>query len=556
MLMEAYKELEDVVGPENISHDPAILDGYAFQPVENRSPPWAFRPEFVVLPANTEEVQKIVKLCNKYKIKFKALSAAGWGAWSAPGSEGVGMVDLRRMNRILEIDERNMYAVIEPNVNWAQLQAEIMKKGMNCNIIGAGSHASPLVSCTSAWGMGWNSLYHGYNGRNVLGVEWVLPTGEILRLGSLGTGAGWFCGDGPGPSLRGLMRGFVGALGGLGIFTKCAIKLYNWPGPREPHREWKLDGILRDLKGEVPKNFKSYLLVLPNLEKYIDVGYKIVNAEIGFSLIKNAIGLLLATMMPNIFRKLPEFPVIRERLKQFQHQLQFILAANSERELEYQYKVLKKIMKETRGLLLDLGESSSRNLFSFLEDFMKATGDSTLDESEMAIQTDTIASTLWGFVRVIYPPLAFRVGGGARFVLGGEDVWDHTVLQGKMTTEIKEEFIKKGLLLDDLADNVWGLLYESDSLIGHQEQIILFNQRDPKQVEGANEFEKIAIEEALEQNIQIGNRITMDPGTNEIIGPRYCDYHLWQRKIKKFFDPNLCSDSSWYISVETEEEDK
>ena len=128
-------------------------------------------------------------------------------------------------------------------------------------------------------------------------------------------------------------------------------------------------------------------------------------------------GLLLATMMPNILRKIPEFPDIRARLKQFQHQLQFILAANSERELRYQYKVLKKIMKETRGLLLDLGEGSSRNLFAFLGDFMKVTGDSTLDESEMAFQPDTVASTLWGFVRVIYPPLAFRVGGGAR---GGE----------------------------------------------------------------------------------------------------------------------------------------
>ncbi len=555
MLREAYKELEDVVGPENISQDPAILDGYAFQPMENKSPPWLSRPEVAVLPANTQEVQKIVRLCNKYKIKFKAISAAGWGAHSAPGTEGVVLVDLRRMDRILEIDERNMYAVIEPSVTWAQLQTEVMKKGLNCNIIGAGSHASPLVSCTSGWGMGWNSLYHGYNGRNVLGVEWVLPTGEILRLGSLGTGSGWFCGDGPGPSLRGVMRGFYGALGALGVFTKCAIKLYNWPGPREPQRESKLDGLLFDLKGEVPKNFKFYICIPPDLEKYADAAYRIVNAEIGFSLIKNAMGLMLACFIPSVFRKIPEAPATRETLKQLQHMFQLVLAANSEKELEYQDKVLKKIMEETGGMAIDLGEVPS--VLSVLGDLIEGAGEITLDESEKTVfSTYTYASMFWGFVRVTFPPLAFRVGGGARFTLGGEEVWDHAVIQGKMTTEIKEEFIRKGLLLDDLADNLWGSLYESDSLVGHQEQIILFNQRDPKQIEGANEFEEIIIREALDRNIQVGNRITVDPGTNELIGPKYCDYHLWQRKVKKVFDPNLCSDPTWYTSVETGGGDK
>ena len=67
--------------------------------------------------------------------------------------------------------------------------------------------------------------------RNVLGVEWVLPTGEILRLGTAGTGAGWFSADGPGMSLQGLMRGQWGAMGALGVVTKVAAKLYDWCGP-------------------------------------------------------------------------------------------------------------------------------------------------------------------------------------------------------------------------------------------------------------------------------------------------------------------------------------
>ena len=73
----------------------------------------------------------------------------------------------------------------------------------------------------------------GYNNRNVLGVEWVLPNGELLKLGSLGSGSGWISGDGPGPSLRGILRGTVGAMGGFGVITAAAIRLYQWGGPPE-----------------------------------------------------------------------------------------------------------------------------------------------------------------------------------------------------------------------------------------------------------------------------------------------------------------------------------
>ncbi len=97
-------------------------------------------------------------------------------------------------------------------------------------------------------------------------MEWVLPDGEVLRLGSPGSGAGWFSGDGPGPSLRGIMRGFSGTQGSLGIFTKCAIKLYPYYGPREP----KVDGVLLDVRTEVPDTEKMFFIVAPSFEKFAD----------------------------------------------------------------------------------------------------------------------------------------------------------------------------------------------------------------------------------------------------------------------------------------------
>jgi glycolate oxidase len=104
---EIYKALEDVVGPENISESPLILGSYA-----QRGRP---RFEAVTLPKTTEEVQAIVMLCNRFKIQFKA-SSSGWGAYGDAGGPGVVKLDLRRMNRILEINEKNMYVVVEPYV--------------------------------------------------------------------------------------------------------------------------------------------------------------------------------------------------------------------------------------------------------------------------------------------------------------------------------------------------------------------------------------------------------------------------------------------------------
>src|SRR4030042_2917576 len=133
---EQYQGLEDIVGRNYVSDDPAILDSYTYSltmtsihvgPFYNVATP---RGGAVVLPGSTEEVQAIVKLCNKYKLKYKAATSF-WSAMAYPSFDNVVQMDLRRMDRILEIDEKNMFAVIEPHVNGATLQAEAMTLGLN-----------------------------------------------------------------------------------------------------------------------------------------------------------------------------------------------------------------------------------------------------------------------------------------------------------------------------------------------------------------------------------------------------------------------------------------
>ena len=173
----------------------------------------------IVLPGTTEEVQALVKACNKYKVRYKAISN-GWGFYSALGLDDDAIhVDMRRFNRIIELNEKSMYAVVEPYVTCAMLQAEAMKIGLNVHMIGAGCNTCAMP-ITAHQGTGSGGVSTSCGDRNTLAVEWVTPDGELLKFGSAGAGAGWFCGDGPGPSLRGLIHGPQGVMGGLGIFTK------------------------------------------------------------------------------------------------------------------------------------------------------------------------------------------------------------------------------------------------------------------------------------------------------------------------------------------------
>jgi FAD/FMN-containing dehydrogenase len=101
-------------------------------------------PEVVVLPASTEQVVQILRLLHRENIAFVPRGA---GTGLSGGCLPVGapvMIGTSRMNRIIEINEDNMYAVVEPYVIHAQLQAELMKRGLTCNVNGAGGITSAM----------------------------------------------------------------------------------------------------------------------------------------------------------------------------------------------------------------------------------------------------------------------------------------------------------------------------------------------------------------------------------------------------------------------------
>jgi glycolate oxidase len=277
-------ELERIVGARHVSTDRAMLSGHSWNTGVGKVPGakkfadiW---PIAVILPGSTEEVAAIVKCCLRHKLHFKAHST-GYGSMGNACSPETVVIDLRRMNT-LEIDAKNRMAIIGPYATAGALQAEALKHGLTCHIVGAGPAHSPLASATSLLGVGVTSQGTSMNARNLLSWEWVTPQGDIVRGGTAGSGCGWFAGEGPGPGVRGMIRGFCGATGGLGVFTKIGYKLYPVPvtGPQEP------TGALPQLGLRIPENTGFLHAVWPDWQSHRAASFELIDENVCFAMLR------------------------------------------------------------------------------------------------------------------------------------------------------------------------------------------------------------------------------------------------------------------------------
>ncbi|MFW9818232.1 MAG: FAD-binding oxidoreductase, partial [Candidatus Thorarchaeota archaeon] len=117
-------ELEQIVGENYISDEPEIqfLYHYDFITAEPEG-----QCDIAIMPKNAEEVQDIVKIANKYKIPIVPwVSGINFGSIATPRKGGI-VVDLRRMNRVLQVNEDDMYIVVEGGITWADLKGYLDK---------------------------------------------------------------------------------------------------------------------------------------------------------------------------------------------------------------------------------------------------------------------------------------------------------------------------------------------------------------------------------------------------------------------------------------------
>ncbi len=275
---EIFKAFETALGEGNVKDNPATVNAYFGDWLPPKILGQSVPPEFVVLPNGTLETQAVVKICNRYKIPFIPVGSNQWSLTSAPNRPNTVLIDCKRMGQIQEIDEQNMYAVVEPLVSLAQLHAEANRRGLYIGSPEASAQSSAVAGhlFQGMWGVGYRL---GVAYRNILGLEWVLPNGEILRTGSFSQDAGCgFWGEGPGPDLRGMLRGYAGAMGGVGVVTRMAVKLHPYPGPKE----WPCEGHIPNQISILPEDkFKWYIVKYESLEDAINFMYEVGKAEIG-----------------------------------------------------------------------------------------------------------------------------------------------------------------------------------------------------------------------------------------------------------------------------------
>ena len=179
---QAVQEMRAVVGKQwVVSEDGPALRSYrdAFSPEEDD----VFLPSAVVAPDGIEQIQKILKIANDYRVPLWTISSGKNFAYGGPAPRKAGHVvlDLKRMNRILEVNEEFGYALVEPGVTYFQLYEYIQKKGYKLWIDPAAPGWGSVLGNTLEHGVGYTP--YGDHYMMHCGMEVVLADGTVLRTG-------------------------------------------------------------------------------------------------------------------------------------------------------------------------------------------------------------------------------------------------------------------------------------------------------------------------------------------------------------------------------------
>ncbi len=205
------ERLNSIVGPANCLARSGELfayecDGFTLDPC---------RPLAVVLPATTEEVSLIVRLCREYEVCFVPRGAGTGLSGGAHPTENSILIECSRMNRILEVDAPNRLAVVQPGVVNAELSTAIAHLDLFYAPDPSSQQACTIGGNVAENSGGPHTLKYGTTTNHILALEMVLPDGRIERFGNrVGESSGYD-----------LVGAIVGSEGTLGIVTETTVRL-------------------------------------------------------------------------------------------------------------------------------------------------------------------------------------------------------------------------------------------------------------------------------------------------------------------------------------------
>ncbi len=352
---QAYRELEAIVGPEHATANRAARLAYVGRGFD-RQVYWFHgdcrMPAAIFMPKTVDEVVRLVKTCNRWKIPFIPQSTYGMAFSSPYARDDVVYIDMKRMDRMI-VDDKNMYVILEPGVVYAQLQGEILKRDLCSLVPGGGGQVSALVNAFLCGMSIYNYRITILSGRRLNGVEWVTPEGDVYRLGSLASGDdNWFWQDGPGPNVTGFLKGLSSWAGSMGIVTRISYKLY-------PFQTEKLEptGMGADACVKLPPRVQFYTVSFPDEPTVRNAIREMARARIGACVnrvpaywrdVARARGdRAYVNTFWDGWNKTTEEDVARSRMLRV-----LLVGYASLKQLQYEERVLMDIIKENKGTLL------------------------------------------------------------------------------------------------------------------------------------------------------------------------------------------------------------
>lgn len=229
-----YKAIEDAVGSKYVSEEDFVRQAYGRSNDGALPERW---PDVVVRPRSADEVSQILRIANRNKTP---VVPRGGGCDISGGSkpiEGGGIViDLTRMNKIINIDEQALTVTAQAGITWAELNGVLFEKGYYTGNLGPGSGMSATIGgglCHHTVGGGGGAKY-GTCTQHVVALQVVLPQGDIIQTGSNASVyvKEPFCRYGLGPDLCSM---FLGDQGILGVKTEATLEIF----PKPPYHTAK-----------------------------------------------------------------------------------------------------------------------------------------------------------------------------------------------------------------------------------------------------------------------------------------------------------------------------
>ena len=515
---EVFSALVNILGPEWVSEDRAVIEAYSRFSVDSAGAlrkhlrDYTMLPACIVLPQSTEDVQAIMRIANRFKVPVIPFTN-GMIAFNGPTNpEPTICVHFSRMNRVLAIDEDNLTATLEAFADYAQLQAEAMKRGLWNGGSPLATTLCKLSSQTSFAGIWQTDLKYGTLTRNIISVKMVLPTGEIFMTGSdavAGTEAFWEYG--PGPDFLSMVRGSAGT---AGLITEITVKLHPWPGgavlPEPPAGRPCVRNYHEPTYDTAPPPPKVRLLWVefPDYDSEIEALHKVTQSGIGMGL--NATGVYNAYYCSQT----QEMTLRRVKEKFFPPYNCYIIICGftSERQMDYEEKVFREIIAETGG--------------TFLSDTHKP---------------DVLYALMPWNLDCIRHVTGFRMNRhfyGSSIVPGGnlrdlaqktKEIWTRTI------ETFGETYITDRGGVDDTP-----FLYaiERGSRFWLSEADVYPDPLDPELLKKARVLTFASVVDFVSQNYNpTGMGVLIEPLTSSFPeqGP---NAHLFFRKIRKIFDPN------------------